>query len=360
VSSTTKPTVAGVTATTGSPSESLAKILEQLAAIIPDLSKVTASSLETKGDYPSWATSLVYRAIDEAALKVVDRIFGAEFKDPAEKTPPPTPDSTSGNRVVYITSESDLVVSSFTYNEVRYNIRKLLGSCRAMLDHQGDVHADLVPVTALTAIASTLPSILSLFSAARSINATSITASDLAAAAAVAECIRARGTGAKILHDGFALMPEDELLKEVFDLTRARNDLGQLKGRLAGSSDAPDGEEKRNANLSEIESLISMIDTYIAAIHAVPASGQRSLLATAALYERIQKVSHVLLVKAQAGQAKDMLDNRPLWWADRFSTVVDASITFMLIDRSSSELKSSGTLSGRAELSGRIGKKITA
>lgn len=69
--------------------------------------------------------------------------------------------------------------------------------------------------------------------------------------------------------------------------------------------------------------------------------------------------THVLLVKTQAGQAQQMLDNQPLWWRDKFSTVVEVSITYMLIDTCTSEIVASGTESAVESAHGKIGDPPT-
>jgi hypothetical protein len=51
----------------------------------------------------------------------------------------------------------------------------------------------------------------------------------------------------------------------------------------------------------------------------------------------------VLLVKAEAGQVREVLGDRPLWLRDKFSNIADTSVTYMLIETAGSNILRSGT-----------------
>jgi hypothetical protein len=110
------------------------------------------------------------------------------------------------------------------------------------------------------------------------------------------------------------------------------------------------------------------------AIRTVPTGGKRSPLTTAALFELLHpgpggqtapsgnapqthKLTHVLLVKSQAGTAAETIDNKPLWFEDHFSTIVDVSITYMLIQATDSEIVDADTVTVTAAAHGTIGEK---
>ena len=172
------------------------------------------------------------------------------------------------------------------------------------------------------------------------------------------------------------------------DLTsaKAKQKLAEKALANAGKNPSPDLAKDLEAILKDIallnrqatdaalrigltDSLVSSIDTFGAAIRIVPDGARRSAIATAALHEFLHKpqpangtteqISHILLVKAQPGQAQQLIDDRPFWFKDTFSTMVDVSVTYVLIEAPSSHLVASGTLTGTAKARGKIGDEPT-
>jgi hypothetical protein len=112
------------------------------------------------------------------------------------------------------------------------------------------------------------------------------------------------------------------------------------------------------------ESLILSIDSFTAAIRVVPSGGRRSPLATAALFDQLHagaepRFSHVLLVKAQPGQGTQVTNDKMLWFEDKFSTVIEVNVTYMLIATEDSRILHSGTATATATAHGNIGDTIT-
>ena len=116
-----------------------------------------------------------------------------------------------------------------------------------------------------------------------------------------------------------------------------------------------------------IDSVVSAIDTFLVAIRAVPQGAKRNALASADLHELLHAAagsddagaegfSHVLLVKAQAGQINQLLDNKPLFLADKFSVIADVTVTYMLIQSSNSRVATAGTVTGTVRGYGKIGE----
>ena len=93
-----------------------------------------------------------------------------------------------------------------------------------------------------------------------------------------------------------------------------------------------------------------------------PEGGARPPIAIATLQELLHKAdgtpdafTHVLFIKAEAGQAPLPLENKPLWWEDKFSSVVDVSVTYMLIKAEGSGVEAAGTATGTPPPSNRSG-----
>jgi hypothetical protein len=238
-----------------------------------------------------------------------------------------------------------------------------------------------------------------------------VTVSDLAAAAAVCGAIKAREgmKAAALVHDDFRLTPKghvSELLTAVsakrqqliakklvlsdrkleFDaklsLAKAAEAAAEKAVADAGSkatkeqrvaldnaqrevAEATRGSTGAAIKIGLIESVVAAVDSFTSAIRVIPAGGRRSPLATAALFDRLHCedsqsspdgcFTHMLLVKSQSGQAQQLVDNQPFWFEDKFSTVVDLSVTYMLIESKSSSLLAAGTVTGTAKAFGKVG-----
>jgi hypothetical protein len=158
----------------------------------------------------------------------------------------------------------------------------------------------------------------------------------------------------------------DELVQK---LVRAKLLVGSLTKGVADAA----------VRMATIESLISSIDAFNSAIRVVPTGGRRTPLSTAALHELLHGnaieltggpeaqqtrplasgISHVLLVKGQAGTAQQMTENRPLWARDKFSAIVDVSVTYILIQTTDSQVLDADTVTATATAHGDIGAKPT-
>jgi hypothetical protein len=247
------------------------------------------------------------------------------------------------------------------------------------------------------AVASAIPAVLSLLSAHRTLSSAAVTASDLAAVAAVAGAMRTQST--TIVHDDFRLVPGggvytlaanasakrqelaaqkialgDKKSEFAAEFAQAKAELEALEKTKPPTSQAQRLEAEKkvfgaqqhldeiDVRLSVVDSLLTTADLFLSTIRTVPAAGRRSPLATAALHEQLhggdnsnKKYTHVLLVKTQAGQAQQILDNRPLWFHDKFSTAVEVSVTYMMIATSSSAIVAAGTESCVESAHGSIG-----
>jgi hypothetical protein len=140
-----------------------------------------------------------------------------------------------------------------------------------------------------------------------------------------------------------------------------------LETKLANAQRRVAGLMRKSAaaavRLGLVESLLGSIDTFTAAIRAIPTGGRRSPFATAALYDDLHhgatsQFTHVLLVKAQPAQASLLTGDKPLWFADKFSTIVEVNVTYMLIATSDSHIEHAGTATAMASAHGDLGSEL--
>jgi len=360
---------------------------EQLAALIPDLSGVKESTLEVKEGPQMWGTFLLGRALHAAASAVAAKL---------------TPALADGWRVL-VTSEADLASGDAVYQDVKTGLAEIVTAADKLLEDttpESVATAAFTPIDAIGALASAVPAVLSLLSARRTVNTSAVTASDLAAAAEVSGVLKAAAAAATVVHDDFRVVPGggvytlagnvslkrqqligrkielgDKKIRLEPDLAEAKTDADSLEkaARPEQARELDDALKKVYAlerQLAEIElraglvdALVTAIDAFTTAIRAVPHGSHRSPLASAALHEELHAGSphftHVLLVKTQPGVAQQMLEDRPLWWEDKFSTAVDASITYMLIETSNSGIVAAGTETAIQSAHGKIGGRPT-
>jgi hypothetical protein len=346
---------------------------ERLTALVPDLTKVKESTLDVKDTTPMWGTFLTFAAVKKVGAAVADDVLATR------------PEAEDWR--VLITDEAELATSDAAHQEVTTGLEQLKTAADALLE---DITKLVAPVVA--ALATALPGVLSLFSSRRTVSTAATAASDLAAAAAVADALRRPEV--VVVHDDFRLIPENgdkgkpgekgvyTMLAEVADrrqkLVAKKLEFSDAKStaevELAKAKAAEPPDDGAIANLTKevrdaatrlglVDSVITAIDTFIAAIRVVPAGATRSWLTTAALRDALHdqepRFTHVLLLKAQAGQAQQQLDNRPFFFKDRFSTVADTSITYALIETAQSTIVASGTVTGTASARGNIGERPT-
>ncbi|HET8651219.1 MAG TPA: hypothetical protein VFM13_01480 [Gaiellaceae bacterium] len=352
---------------------------ERLTALVPDLAKVKESTLDVKDTTPMWGTFLTFAAVRKVGAAVADVVLATRPE--------------AGDWRVLITDEAELATSDAVHQEVTTGLEQLKTAAEGILE-QLKTAADEKEATKLVgpvvaSLASALPGVLSLFSSRRTVSTAATAASDLAAAAAVADALR-RPPEVVVVHDDFRLFPENgekgvyAILAEVADLHQKlvakKLEFSDAKStaevELAKAKAAEHPDEAAIAKLTKdvrdaatrlglVDSVITAIDTFAAAIRVVPAGATRSSLTTAALRDALhdQKsrfhFTHVLLLKAQAGQAQQQLDNRPFFFKDRFSTVADTSMTYALIETAQSTIVASGTVTGTASARGNIGEPPT-
>jgi len=370
-----------------------------ITALVPDLSSVKESTLEvSKGEAAIAAGSLTFGALSSAAQEIAGYIG---------RMAAPT-----GGWNILVTSEQDLASPDSLYQEVMSGLADLNKAADSLLKHTAPT-ADVFEVAPLLPILSAaLPHVLSLLSAERSVTTGPITVTDLAAATAVAGALEGSlGNKIAVVHDDFRLAREGRPKTQSAELAAKRNELmvrklvlsdqktlsdaelvsakDHLKDAEKALADAdktkphPDLEAAVNAardevkqrtiqshnvttRVSMVEALLSSIDAFTAAIRVVPTGGRRSPFATAVLLDQLHggdsgatpAFSHALLVKAQPAQFSQLTSDKPLWINDKFSTMVEVTITYMLIATSDSSIARAGAATATAVAYGRLGDKF--
>jgi hypothetical protein len=350
----------------------------EVAALVPDLSKVEKSTLELAKDVvPGRTTALSFGALREVAEGIAETIL-----------PPGGPRRSWS---ILVTSEQDLASADAAYQDVTTGLKALVSAAEKLTtDLDAAPRAESIGgLEIAAALAGALPHVLSLLTAKRTLSTAAVTVGDLAAAAAVIDQLKAQPHATKIYHDDFRLLSTAGVYTLAQDVATKRQELAgrklayedakaKLEAELAAArkSSPPDPaviaglEAKVKAEAIRIgllDTLIPAMDAYGTAIRTVPEGERRSPLASAALHEALHPmtdggkpaISHVLLVKSQGGGVEQLLNNRPLWLDDKFTTVVDVSVSFMLLQTSDSQVVFSGTETRVVKAHGEIGRAPT-
>jgi Zn-dependent metalloprotease len=368
----------------------------QIGALIPDLSTVKPSTLEVKDGPPIGGSILTFGALRPVGATIAKAILAAPQGDKPWR--------------VLITSDTDLATSDGTYVDVKTGLAELDEAAGLLIEDLKPDAPGIAPVLLdiVAALATALPGLLSMLSAQRSLSTAPVTVNDLAAVAAVSGglLLKKDTRDISLYHDDFRLVPEggvyaasaqvstkrQDLMGRKIVLSKRKEDFGaeveaalstkkELEKQIDEAGDAvppklvedlaavvkkiKDLNRKiadETVRLGMIGSLASTIDQFLSAIRLIPEGAHRSPLATSALRELLHEnaggkkaFTHALLVKGQAGQSQQLLENRPLWFQDKFSTVVDVSVTFTLIELPESNVVSAGTVTGTAKAYGKIG-----
>jgi hypothetical protein len=370
---------------------------DQIAALLPDLSKVERGTFEIKGDQPLFGQPLAQRALGAAADTLAQIAADVLPKD--------------GSWRLLITNDTDLVTSHATYLDVVTGLDQLLESIDDLLPKlpSGTTRelAPLIPV--IGAVASALPGLLSLFTTNRTVSTASVTFDDLAAGAAAAGAIAQINNAGPVVHDDVRLLSRGRVHQKLqllmqkrqelvghklalttnkatatTELATAKRKVEQLAANVVEASDDTKaahqlglGTAQREADRDEHElevatvklgladSLLTYTDAFVTSITSVSAGAKRSPLAVAAARERLHDVeapvnidqpefTHVLLVRGNGGSAQQTVDDRR-WRDDRYAVVATATITYLLLQTSDSAVLAAGNAGGSAAGSGTIG-----
>jgi hypothetical protein len=260
----------------------------------------------------------------------------------------------------------------------------------------GVATAALGPVGLGAAAAAAIPSIVSLFSSTTTVKSHSEDISDLATTTSVVSAVSEKLAGYTVLHEDFRLAPAKSAIRDAYrqlaqkrtelvfkqereqvakneadlELSRAQQQQDAAKKATPPKQDdaglAIDDATLASANaaavLSLITAAITRIDAFTTVIN-VNAAGTRSPLAIASLNELLHegdndRISYVLSVKGLGGQSEDYTKNRHIG-VDTYTTLADASISFMLYDTAAKKIIGSGVANGVSSVHGRLGHPPT-
>jgi hypothetical protein len=243
------------------------------------------------------------------------------------------------------------------------------------------------------------------------------TVHDLTAGAAVAGGLKATVAEGKVFHDAFRPMPDGvvtrkaaalgdvrrKLIARKIELSAARDAAAtsqaaagkaltalfeqvakgpdrtaleeQIERERAKVDEASDALSAATARLGMVESALSEIESFSKTLHAVPEGATRSPLAAAALREQLHHVAsaqgsadangadwrftHVLLVRSQSGSVHQALEDKPLWFEDRYSVVAAVTVTYILLSLPDGDVVAAGHRNGTAAVNGSIGERFT-
>jgi hypothetical protein len=254
------------------------------------------------------------------------------------------------------------------------------------------------PFGIAAAAATAIPSVASLLSSTTSIKSQSETITDLTTTTSVVSKVSDRLGRYTVLHEDFRLAPirsnvgdryqvlagkRSALLFEQEKIQIAKNDQDlelsraqqqqdaatKAKPAKAADSDlaskisaATESSASFGAALSLISGAISSIDAFSTTINT-GAVGTRPPIAIASLYELLhlegdEGIRYILSVKGLGGQSEEYTKDRRVGH-DTYTTLADASISFMLFDAKTRKIISSGVANGVSSVQGRPGQAPT-
>ena len=327
---------------------------QDLTKYIPDLSKVDRGETTFTGAEMVSASGLALEALETAAVDVAKAVKA----------------KIDSNRVsVLVTSDPDLASTDALYLEVVEAIDELTEAARSLVAELKEEPADgdvvyLLPaglaLGAASALASAIPSVLSLLSSKRSISTQPIAGDDVVAGMRVAAALAEADRDGTVRHDDFRVLTAGALAQKRKDLLRLRD---ELIGHLLDLPDAPaEGAvtAQQQVKTKITRELVAAIDGYLANVQKVAEGAKRSAWTLAVMREALRDtIRHVLLVKASAGSAQQLLNDRPLWSEDRFSTMASMGISWLLVRTSDGNVLGGGIETACLSVSGRIGDTFT-
>jgi hypothetical protein len=326
---------------------------DQISALIPDFNKVAAGTLDQKGDQPLFGLAMAQRALAAAAGEVAASV-GAALQG-------------VGDVRLLVTSDDALAASDGAYVQVANSLGGLIGASKQLLEPQAKPapepgepaelpHIAFAPVPLIGAVASAVPGFLSLFAAKRSVTSSAATVPELSAAAAAIGALRAAGGQWKIFNDDFRLLARDG---EIATLVQTAGTVCQQLVARKAELQAGGGHDDEAARMDD---LAKAIETFLGAAGTVPTGAAASLLGEAMARERLhggdQPFTHALLIKANGGALHETIQDRPLWFKDKFSIVAAVSVSYILISTADGEALAGATISKSAAGHGTIGSSL--
>lgn len=252
------------------------------------------------------------------------------------------------------------------------------------------------PIGLAGAAVAAIPSIMSLFSSTTTVKDHSEDIADLATTISIISAGSDRLADYNWVHEDFRLASDHSEIRDSFErLAQTRGSLvirqanvqvtkNEADLELSRAQEQQDAASKANpprteeadaakqqvetlseqsgnaaAMLALISAAISSIDAFSTAMGAT-AAGTRSLLAVASLNEELHNsssdgIGYVLSVKGLGGQSEEFTKDRHIGH-DKYTTLADATIAFMLYDVTAKTIISSGVANGVSSVHGELGQ----
>jgi hypothetical protein len=320
----------------------------QFTGAVPGLSKVSTGSTSVDSGTQLFGSALALQALGqasrEAAVEIAARV-------------------TAKDKHVLVTTDTDLASTDAMYVQVEQGLRQLLQAAQeltaapftAPVPETGTDGLESI-VAGIGLAAAAIPAVISLFSANRKISGASVTADDTQAVIGVAAAMTQLEHPVQVLMDDFRTLdqrgPVSELLASV---NGQRLALTARKAELTSTA-SPEG----TGSLAVVGQVAAAIDAFLASILAVPAGATRSAYTSAVLRERLHdgSIACVVLVKGAGGSTAQVVNDRPLWFKDKFTTIASAGLSWLMVDPASGAVIAGGTKVSTLEISGTIGESI--
>jgi hypothetical protein len=368
----------------------------QISALIPDFSKVTPGTTTIQGQQPLFGSALARLAL-EKAMETVARKIDRLVHDQKP--------------LLLLTASADLATSDAAYGEVVGGLEELNAAADAILEHAaalpGPPESKVLPAAAVVgAIASAVPPLLSLLTPQRTLSSFAISPDTTAAMSLLADHLTRAGLAVRI--DDFRPVPQGrvhdlevalrqkraELVQkklgrdeeriqadnarasrqaEVDDLTKTLDGLApsdpkynDLQTELQNAMNARDASANATAEAADdvgvMTDLQASIDTFLAAIHTVPANGTRSAYTLASLRQDLHvddPATRVVYISASGGSSDQLLEHRSFLFKDKFESIASVSVSYWVLDPGNGTIIAAGNAGGTSRLKGSIGGTIT-
>lgn len=298
-----------------------------LKDLVPDLTGVDRGST-TSAEAPTlFAALLGGQALDDAAAKVAARVE-RHFRD-----------SPAAVKLV-VATDLELAARDARYLAVREHVKQLsLEVASVLAARPGSDRRGAVPLglgDAAVGLAKLLPGLLSLVSAKRTLTTSTSSPDGDVVMMAVAGALAASTKVTPVVVEKTRLLTGSGEVGESWNrFEQALLDLEEAiaEEKSAQAAGAEDVEGTRKAWLESATTTLTAGRAAAAALTAIPQGGSVSLLAQAALQEALHdhNLGGLLVLKAGAASATQLLDDRPLLFDDPLSVVSTATIAYLLI-----------------------------
>lgn len=272
------------------------------------------------------------------------------------------------SKYLVVTAETNLAATDAMYAQVEDGLQQLLQAARALTspavkepapetaDAGTTSHRESVIAAGADIAAAAFPAVISLFSANRKISGAPVSAGDIQAVVGLAAALAQQQPPLRVLMDDFRTVdrtgPISDLLRKV---NAGRLALAGRAAELTGSTRPED-----SSPLALTLQVASAIDAFLTSILAVPDGATRSAYTSAILHEGLHdgSIAGVVLVKGVGGSTAQVVNDKPLWFKDKFTTIASAGLSWLLIDTADGSVVAGGSKVSTLEITGTIGETI--